>query len=646
MDGARIDADLFDAIARERGNVRGLAEFRDRVETRPRWFDIQTSEEDAPRRFGCFQGFLRFLFEARIDAVYLYDGERDFSALEWCIFDDKAHAWERTSKEEQRTETGAYKIVQGWKYAELSADSGARYYFGIWQQRQDKRKRTVTRGAQFYALKNIYTRGENEMIESFHAGELPRACGLFKALDGLNALCRARVGLDFIQKNGKPLALTVGTLARIALFRAMYGNGTPKENDGIFKKNHKQEKGTGAWFRARKLFRGGVNCGAWERWGVVLGEREDGATLKKYDVNSEFSFVARNMPDLSAPEVCADIGELFNRRAGYTYIAVFSRLTLRRKRGMPAVFSNPWNGAQNYININKEFAIFADELDEVLNFYDAGDDCEILIVFRCREHSRGVFAPFVDKWYKEKAEAKERGDAAAYTFAKMMNNNAWGQLGKRSKFPVVIHEYNKNTQLFELRQIEPAEDEDDGAFSFILGARVPSLARIYIMQKIRAFCGDKNALRDFVYCDTDSITTYATPPAEDVDASRLGAFKLETTCAQAVFLSKKLYYTISSFSPLSIDIHARGINAGEIVAALLDNYGVESVRELPADAFALAFNSSARFVTPCTLNVRGGRVKFYVEKAISLDDERKKIKYKSLGGAVFAVDENGALFEI
>lgn len=646
MDGDAIDADLFDAIARDNGGARGLAEFRDRVTLRPVAFTICTSDNPAPVRLGCWEGFLRYVFTHRVDVLYVYSGEQDFSTLDWAIHRDAGRGWERTSKQEQRDENGKYQQVQGWKYAELSGDSGQRYYFALWQQRKDKKRRLVTRGCQFYALANIFTKGEKELFQSFDASGTSRCEKLFDSLVKFDKLCARELHFSFIQKGGKPLAMTAGTLARIELFRNMYGDNLPKTNAQIFKRNHRTEKGVGAYFRKLRLFRGGICCGAFDSWGQTLTTREDGATLKKYDVNSEYSHVARTMPDLAAPEMCDDLGELFNRRAGYTYIAVFSRLQATRKRGMPAVFVNPFNGASTSININQHFAIFADELDELRNFYTFGE-CDVVAVFRLREHSRGVFAPFVDMWYGKKLSAKKDGDAGLYTLAKMINNSAWGQLGKRSRFPVVVHEYNTNTGLIELKEVEPAdEDEDDGAYSFVLGARVPSLARIYIMQRIRKYCGDANALASFLYADTDSLTTYADLPAEDVSDERLGAFKLETIAQEAVFLSKKLYYTIERFSPLKIDIHARGINAESIIQTLLNNYGADNVSELPREAFSQAFTArGARFSTPATLNVDGGRLRFYVDKALTLDNVRK-IKYKSVGGVVFGIDENGDLYEI
>lgn len=646
MDGDAISAELFDAIASENGSARGLAEFRDRVTMRPCSFTICTRANPAPVRLGCWDGFLRYIFENKIDVLYVYSGETDFAVFDWAIHRDAGRGWKRTSKQEQRDENGKYKQVQGWKFAELSGDSGQRYYFALWQQRKDKRGRTVTRGCQFFALANIFTKGEEELFKTFKAARPTRCERLFDSLCAFDKLCARELHFPFIQKGGKPLAMTAGTLARIELMRAMYGDNAPKTNVQIFKKNHKAEKGAGAYFRKRRLFRGGICCGSFDSWGQTLTERADGAKLRKYDVNSEYSHVAREMPDLAAPEVCEDLNELFNRRAGYTYIAVFSLFQATRRRGMPAVFVNPFNGASTSININQEFAIFADELDELRYFYTFGE-CEISAVFRLREHSRGVFAPFVDLWYGKKVAAKKDGDAGLYALAKMINNSAWGQLGKRSKFPVVAHEYNPNTGLIELKEIEPADEEnDDGALSFVLGARVPSLGRIYLMQSIRKYCGDKNALKSFVYADTDSLTTYAELPTEAVSGERLGAFKLETEAAEAVFISKKLYYTIERFAPLKIDIHARGINAESIINTLLENYGVDSVSELPRESFSQAFTArNARFLTPATLNVDGGRLRFYVEKALALDNTRK-VTYKSIGGATFIIDENGDLIEI
>jgi hypothetical protein len=533
--------------------------------------------------------------------------------------------------------------VQGWKFSELSGDSGQRYSFNIWQQRADSRKRVVTRGAVFYSFDNIVPCDSlREFVHSFAPSQNEESADAFlSAILKFDELYSENVGAPFLGK--KTLGFTCGTLARYALFSTIYGVKERRELDREWKQEHSSVMGQGAWFRARKLYRGGINCGAFDKWGVTLEPLEDAREINKYDVNSEYAHVAAGMSDFCAWEVC-ELEQIFNRERGYLYIVIFDSFHARRRNGMPAVMSNPWNGAESSINIEREFAVFADELDELKYFYSFGE-CSIKHVFRAQCTNKGVFSPFVEKWYKIKQTAKDAGNVGLYVLSKMVLNSALGQLGKRAKFPQVIHEYDQNTRRIELHVLKPAEEDDDGAFSYSHGARVASLGRIHLMKTIRAACGDKNALNSFIYADTDSVEMYGEAPRELVDGRRLGALKHEGTFVQSVFIQKKIYFNVEKFSPLSIDIHASGINARDIVSFLCENYGVENPAELPVTAFAQAFLDGARVKTSISLNVKGGRATFPFWRKISSKPRRRQT-LESMGGATVITDKNGEIKEI
>lgn len=642
IDGSPCAQELYNAIADEYATTPAkLSAFRDRVSVRVVAFNVSTID-GKNARLCCWDGFLRYIFDNSIDVVFVWDGVTDFAAFDYLLHLDPLRKWERTTREEQTDKKAhKYNIVQGFKFAELSGDSGQRYSLNIWQQRADKRKRTVTRGFSLYAFDNITPCDSlAEFVESF-TGERAENSGAFaRAVVAFDSLYLSQVGAPFLGK--KPLGFTCGTLARYAFFSSIYGAGEPRALDKKWKNEHKAVMGQGAWFRARNLFRGGVNCGAFDKWGVVL-DSQAGRKINKYDVNSEYAFVASKMTDFGAWEVC-ELAEMFERKNNYIYIVVFDSLHMRRRAGMPPVFRNPWNGAESVINIEREFAMFADEVDELQHFYTFRD-CSIKYLFRAERTKNGIFAPFVDKWYNLKAKAKNAQNKGLYVLSKMILNSALGQLGKRAKFPTVAHEWDNNTKRIELHIISPAEAEDDGAFSYSHGARVSALGRIHIMRKIRECCGNKNALNAFIYADTDSIEMYGEAPAGLVDPAKLGALKHEGEFCQAVFMQKKVYYNVSSFSPLSVDIHASGINARDIIDYLCDNYGVESASDLPHDAIANAFALGIRVKTRVSLNVKGGRALFPFWRKISTSPKRKQ-SFESMGGASILTDEKGTIREI
>jgi hypothetical protein len=235
-----------------------------------------------------------------------------------------------------------------------------------------------------------------------------------------------------------------------------------------------------------------------------------------------------------------------------------------------------------------------------------------------------------------------QGNGGFFAFTKFMNNAAWGQLAKKSKFPQILHEYNENTGLFELRKYNTENVENTCKYSLLLGALITARGRVKTMRAIRRICGNKNALDVFVYTDTDSVAAFAEAPADMLRAGVLGDMKEEIRAIDSKYLGKKIYYNIASVAPLKIDLHARGISKEAIVETLCENYGVDTLEELPAEAFAEAFDPKNAFTTPAIIQVHGGRVKLYVRKFISIDG----IKVMQARGSKFFLDADGNINEL
>ena len=651
-DGVWHDGAFFDAIARAQSAARDFEDFRGDVTARVVRWEVYTREKGLAL-FDTWDAFVRYISVWKIAYLFVYDAVRVFSFIDWALHDDSARGWVRSKREDQKDEKGRYKKVTGNAFTELSGELGQRYSYTIWSTQKRTRaeggdRHERTHGTDFYGFKNVFNRGFDKTAQAF--GVVPadyetEAQALFEIITRFSSTCETLTGAPYCGDK-KPLAMTAGGLAKRELLRHVCGSDNHGANVKRFKSKHPLTRRQDDYLRARKLMRGGICYANPAFVGEVLGVGENGEKLKKYDVSSEYSAVAYDMPDLVGALECCDAAELFAPVAGYTYIAVFEKLEMTAKKGMPAIFQNPFTGKNpRHVSVFNEFAIFWDEVQALRGFYTMGE-CVIRYALRVKNGENLGYKTFIDKYYGVKETARNQGNYGFAEFAKLMLNGAWGKLSQRTDFPVMRHEFDPVSGLFRLLKFDPLmtevpdPDEKAGGLSVVQGAYVTMRGRVLIMEYIRKTCGDKNARETLVYTDTDSILTYATAPDDIVAPHTLGKLKCEGSFVESKFLAKKVYYNVESVAPLRAGLHCRGIPLESITSELLDNYGVEDFAELPAGALADAFTEGLRYAVPILANVRGGRAVLYIQKAITENPKAEK------GGARHVGDENGKLVEI
>lgn len=648
-----FDGAFFDAVARGQSSVRDFEEYRADVVARVRIWEVYTREKGLAT-FEKFDDFVRYISVWKVSYLFVYDAVRVFSFLDWAIHDDAAgRGWVRSIREEQKDEKGRYKKVTGNAFTELSGELGQRYSYTMWSKNKRTRaeggdRHERTHGTDFYGFKNIFNRGVERTAQGFGvvlSKYSTEAEALYEVVERFSATCKALTGAEFCGAK-KPLSMTAGGLAKRELLRTLYGSDNHGANVKAFKKLHPLTQSQDDYLRTRKLMRGGICYGNPAFMGKRLGVMDDGTRLKKYDVSSEYSAVARDMPDFVGALECCPVAELFDPVDGYTYIAVFEELKMTARKGMPALFQNPFTGKNpRKVEIYAELALFWEEVEALKAFYTLGE-CVIKYALRVKNSENKGYSCFVDKYYNLKETARKNGNYAFAEFAKLMLNGAWGKLSQRADFPVMRHVYDENTGLFRLIKTTtqatgaPDGEASAGGLSVVQGAYVTMRGRVLIMEYIRRTCGERDALASLVYTDTDSILTYAEAPADIVAPSSLGKMKLEGEFVESKFLAKKVYYNIESVSPLKASLHCRGIPLESITERLFDEYGVDTFEELPTDALADAFTCGLRYAVPILANVRGGRATLYVEKSITEAPTAEK------GGARHVGDENGKLVEI
>lgn len=143
----------------------------------------------------------------------------------------------------------------------------------------------------------------------------------------------------------------------------------------------------------------------------------------------------------------------------------------------------------------------------------------------------GFFKDYIDKWYKIKQQATMEGNAGMRTLSKLMLNSLYGKFASaptgKSKIP-----YYEDRVKYAMGPLENRK-----ALYIPIGSFITAWARyttITAAQKLY----DR-----FCYADTDSLHLLGTdiPTEIDVDPTKLGAWKHESTFTRARFLRSKSY---------------------------------------------------------------------------------------------------------
>ena len=159
----------------------------------------------------------------------------------------------------------------------------------------------------------------------------------------------------------------------------------------------------------------------------------------------------------------------------------------------------------------------------------------------------GSFPDFVDKFSKEKIQAKKDKNIAAEIFAKLMLNSSYGKFGTdpTNFYDYIILSNDKlNTDLpdgfelyekSELCELWRRPALSDKYYNVAVAASITSAARSVLLEAINS-CS-----KNIYYCDTDSVIVDKTIKALKIDDSKLGFWKLECEGDELNIAGKKLY---------------------------------------------------------------------------------------------------------
>ena len=145
--------------------------------------------------------------------------------------------------------------------------------------------------------------------------------------------------------------------------------------------------------------------------------------------------------------------------------------------------------------------------------------------FRTSKH---LFRKWVDKYYKLKSTA-EGGLRLVY---KLILNNLYGKFGSKCKGKTKIPQLSDEGSLsFSL-----SEEQDMALYYLPVAIAITSVCHKLIDDAI-----EMTGIKNFVYCDTDSVHTLGILPQAIIDDNEIGKFKFEATESTAKYIRQKCY---------------------------------------------------------------------------------------------------------
>lgn len=157
--------------------------------------------------------------------------------------------------------------------------------------------------------------------------------------------------------------------------------------------------------------------------------------------------------------------------------------------------------------------------------------------------AKGMFTGYIDKWTEEKIKAKEEKNWGMYLISKALLNSLYGKFGtrseRRSKIP-----YMKDG-IVQYADSKPEKQE--GSYMAV-ASFITSYGRSGVITAAQKIMDDYNSGKSdiqFLYMDTDSLhilsENFELPDGLDIDATRLGAWKIEGVFNRAKYLRSKCY---------------------------------------------------------------------------------------------------------
>lgn len=594
-----------------------------------------------------FETFVTYHAIAGYKHVWCYNATFDFAQIDYKILVENKEKWKQHKRKDENSK--AYNKSQAWTYESLHNAEGARYSYKLWVPYRDSVNRHKhvhacdyrdfmkilpgglerllneldvedLEGNKIRKLKMDY---QNVKVEKLSQDELNYCCndvkGLYFAIKKFDKTVKEQTGNECSIFGNGTNVMTAGGLAKAELLRSMYPlEKNKRDRVKKYQKEHPVTEAQDKFYRKTYLYRGAI-CTLNKKYkGKLLTKKMLKRKMNRYDVNSEYPFAMDSIQDLiDKPLTMTMQYYLANKKEykkDYEVIFLCNHITGFLRDGMIATWYDC--RLKEYVEIIEEdyrHCLFEDELDEYEKWYDLAYSVEKVILYKKGQY---VFRNFVRNNFEKKNKAKHENLATLSKFSKLLLNSAYGKLAERIEKKTGHYEENSETGCVHFVEDE-TETSTKSMLSVVVGSKITSFARCYILSKIREICGcdkknGKPLVADkFVYIDTDSIHAFAD---YNGDAFKLGELKCEAECEAVKYIMPKTYIDIDSIEngiAKSYEIHSKGL-ATTIVTKKLQQY-----KKLTLKRIDKIFNYGQKFLTLQAMNVRGGKVLIPVEKYLA-----------------------------
>lgn len=195
---------------------------------------------------------------------------------------------------------------------------------------------------------------------------------------------------------------------------------------------------------------------------------------------------------------------------------------------------------------NLSFPIGVDTYNVSIHEYNAAIDTQGFDTFEILEcvdfEKSGTFIDFVNHWHGMRKREQLNGDKVWSDFYKRLCNSAYGKFPQNPEnyFDWLIKPIGVTPDGYDLDYLignialwkKPSEDST--LYNVATGASITGCSRAYL---IRALATAKRPL----YCDTDSIICEGMGNEIEIDATKLGCWKLENYGDRLAIAGRKLY---------------------------------------------------------------------------------------------------------
>lgn len=596
-----------------------------------------------------FNEFLTYQCRAGLKFGWCYNSTFDFAQIDYEILAIGKNKW---AMHEHAKKGDAYNKGQAWTYESIHNDMGARYAYKLWVPYKHYDRHNYVHAIEYRDFMKLVTGGLKKLLNDLNVvdndGNAIRKLtmeyqavntdalsedeidycandvkGLYFAIKQFNETIESQSNNELHIFGENTNVMTAGGFAKHELLRSLYPNIKKKRaRINAFQKDHPISKVQDQFIRTNHLYRGGISFVNPYYKGKLLTSKEMGGPMYRYDVNSEYPYSMAQINDLIGRPIKKTLKEYdkMPKEEKDKYEAVFALTKVYGvvKHNYLGLWYDPFKkDFVETINEDGLHLIFERELDEMANWYDDFEyACEYVILWR---KGKKVYAPFVNKNYDLKAQAKKEHNATLQQTTKLKLNSSYGKLAERVERVKGHYELNEETGAIHFVR-EEVETDTSASMNVAIGALVTCVARCYILSKIREVC--KNDIKHkFVYIDTDSIHAFAS--YEKADAFALGGLKLEATCEAVKYIAPKTYIDIEKVNKDgtinydAFEVHSKGINLTAIIADLKKKQKGKRKGLPTLELINRKIDYGAKYICLVAMNVKGGKVLIPTEKYLA-----------------------------